>query len=145
MNLQHLAGLSVGHTHEHVRKQAHPPLTLHTWMIMCANVNFHLPVKLFCFQNAPVLNESLIVYGNNLLWSREEKEATIVCCWKMYQWHQTDGKRSLNQIKLCQWEILLTLLTRSTQHLIKMKAVVRTVNLNFSKRNSKVTWTEAIS
>ena len=44
---------------------------------MCTNVNFRLPVKLFSFQNAPILNESLIIHGNNPLWSREEKEAII--------------------------------------------------------------------
>ena len=37
----------------------------------------HEPAKLFSFQNAPILNESLIVHGNNPLWSREEKEARI--------------------------------------------------------------------
>ena len=57
--------------------QACTPLMLHVGMITCANVNFHSPVKLFCFQNTPILNESLIVYRNNPLWSREEKEAII--------------------------------------------------------------------
>ena len=122
--------------------QACAPLMLSMWMITHANVNFHSPVKLFSFQNTPVLNESLIVHGNKPLWSREEKEAIIEHAVEIYM---TSNRQKKLSTKSCQWEIPLTLLTRSTQHLTKMKEVVRTVNLNFSKRNSKANWTEAIS
>ena len=88
------AGLSVGCTRLRVSTQAYTPLMLHVWMITRASVNFCLPVKLFCFQNTPILNESLITYGNNPLWSREEKEAILEHVVETYIWHQTDGKRS---------------------------------------------------
>ena len=74
---------------------------------------------------------------------RRERGHIRACYWNIYDIKQME--KGLNQMKLCQWEILLTLLTRSMQHLTKMKAEVRTANLKFSKRNSKATRTEAIS
>ena len=69
---------------------------------MCMNVNFRSPVKLFSFQNAPVLNESLIIHGNNLLWSKGEKEAIIEHAVEIYIYDIKHTEKGLNQIKLCQ-------------------------------------------
>ena len=63
-------------------------------MFTHANVNFCSPVKLFCFQNTPILNESLIVYGNNPLWSREEKEAILEHAVGI---HMTSNRRKRSQ------------------------------------------------
>ena len=79
--------------------QAHAPLMLYTWVIMHANVNFCSPVKLFCFQNTSISNESLIIYGNNPLWSREEKEAILEHAIEIYMTSNRQKKVSQpNQI-----------------------------------------------